>query len=581
MSSDTEPGPVDLPMDALVPITAPGAPQPKSLDDLGKMLINTHVITQAQFDQSRSFQKEYGGRLGTILVAMGFLSEAQANNPLSRKMGLNASELDTLAPKQEIIDMVPEHAVRRHQAVPLRLSSGRLVVGMTDPFDDYAINELKFESGIQHIESCYITYETFKRFIDTRFTNEAFEDGTGFAVDPLKTEASNDEEMGEIVVGLVDRILKNAVQRRASDIHIEPYETFCRIRFRVDGALYNFLTPPNNLHTPLVSRIKVLSAMDIAEKRKAQDGQMSDVIGGEEIDFRVSTLPTVFGEKCVMRLFRKDENLGDLEQLGLEPDQLKLLKQVAQLPQGLMLVTGPTGSGKTTSLHATLNFINDPDVNIVTIEDPVESTIPGVNHVQIQERGGVSFAAALRSILRQDPDVVFVGEMRDSEVAGIAVKAAMTGHLVLSTLHTNGVVESFIRLIDMGLDTYLMAGTIEMIIAQRLLRRICPHCAKNIPIPDDAVHEFKLSEKQRACTTYKEPQGCQHCMQTGYRGRVAVYEMLRPDEEVRRILRKGGDEQLLVEATKTMVSMRQSGVKRALAGQTTFVEVRRVLGIEV
>jgi len=282
----------------------------------------------------------------------------------------------------------------------------------------------------------------------------------------------------------------------------------------------------------------------------------------------------------VLRLFRKVENLGDLEQLGLEPSQLKLLCTVAQLPQGLMLVTGPTGSGKTTSLHATLNYINDPDINIVTIEDPVESTIPGVNHVQIQDRGGVSFAAALRSILRQDPDVVFVGEMRDSEVAGIAVKAAMTGHLVLSTLHTNGVVESFMRLIDMGLDTYLMAGTIELIIAQRLLRRICPHCAQRTSVPDDAVHEFKLNDTQKGSKTYKEPKGCQHCMHTGYRGRVAVYEMLRPSEEVRRILRKGGDEQLLVEATKNMVSMRQSGVKRALAGQTTFVEVRRVLGIE-
>ena len=511
---------------------------------------------------------------------MGYLTEAQANNPLSRTLGLNAAEHDTRAPKHELHDQVPEEAIRRYQAVPLKLSSGRLVVGMTDPFDDYAINELKFESGIQHIESCYITYETFKRFIDTRFTNEAFSDGTGFAVDPVKTVASTEDEMGEIIVGLVDRVLKNAVQRRASDIHIEPYENFCRIRFRVDGALYNFLTPPSNLHNPLVSRIKVLSAMDISEKRKAQDGQMHQVIGGEEIDFRVSTLPTIYGEKAVLRLFRKDENLGDLEQLGLEPHQLKMLCQVAQLPQGLMLVTGPTGSGKTTSLHATLNFINEPDVNIVTIEDPVESTIPGVNHVQIHERGGVSFAAALRSILRQDPDVVFVGEMRDSEVAGIAVKAAMTGHLVLSTLHTNGVVESFIRLIDMGLDTYLMAGTIELIIAQRLLRRMCPHCAKTVPVPEDAIHEFKLNDEQRQCRTYKEPSGCQHCMHTGYRGRVAVYEMLRPDSEVRRILRKGGDEQQLVEATRSMVSMRQSGVKRALAGQTTFAEVRRVLGIE-
>jgi type IV pilus assembly protein PilB len=334
------------------------------------------------------------------------------------------------------------------------------------------------------------------------------------------------------------------------------------------------------VHNALISRIKILADMDISERRKPQDGQIRRDFEGESLDFRVSTLPTVYGEKCVIRLLKKEAHLADLAQLGFNRDQLRLVQKVSRKPQGLVLVTGPTGSGKTTTLHAILNTINEPDINIVTLEDPVEAAIPGVNHVAIKDKAGMGFAAGLRSILRQDPDVVFVGEMRDSEVAKIAIKAALTGHLVLSTLHTDGVVETFGRLLDMGVDPHLLANSTELVLAQRLLRRVCTKCSRPVALTPELIEEFDLTEQQVATAAAKEPVGCKSCLKTGYKGRVAVYESIAPNRELRKLLREGGDEQAILDHSRElgMITLHQAGIGRALAGETTFDEVRRRLG---
>ncbi len=343
--------------------------------------------------------------------------------------------------------------------VPLTYVDRHLVVGMTDPGNMAALDDLRFIVACKSIDVQLITETTFRRFLNTRFATALLMDsisgdsglsstdvGKGPAYESAGADELSDhtdESDDPPVVRLVNYLLLNAVDRRASDIHLEPYETFFRVRYRIDGRLFTVLTPPLRMHRPVVSRVKVISGMDIAVRRRPQDGHIMIKIGKEAIHFRVSTLPTTYGEKCVIRLLKKEAHLADLGRLGFRPDQLEEVKRAARLPQGLVLVTGPTGSGKTTTLHAMLNLINEPETNIVTVEDPVESAIPGINHVQVEGKGGVTFASALRSILRQDPDVVFVGEMRDEEVASIAIKAALTGHLVLSTLHTNGVVETF------------------------------------------------------------------------------------------------------------------------------------------
>jgi type IV pilus assembly protein PilB len=469
-------------------------------------------------------------------------------------------------------------------------------VGMTDPGNFAALDDLRFIISCRTVEVQLITETTFRRFLNTRFATAMLMDSiagddnlgaTEVGLGPAWESAGGEEGEGGVddeaqdppVVRLVNYLLLNSIDRRASDIHIEPYETFFRIRYRIDGRLFTVLTPPLRMHRAVVSRIKVLSGMDISIRRKPQDGHIMIKVGKESVHFRVNTLPTTYGEKCVIRLLKKEAHLADLARLGFRPDQLEEVKKAARLPQGLVLVTGPTGSGKTTTLHAILNLINEPETNIVTVEDPVESAIPGINHVQVEERGGVTFASALRAILRQDPDVVFVGEMRDEEVSNIAIKASLTGHLVLSTLHTNGVLESFNRLIDMGLEPFLLASSLRLILAQRLMRRLCPHCSEQLPIPLKVVREFGLDKEQVDTAHYREARGCDRCMDTGYRGRVAVYESIVPNQRIGDILRQGGDELELRKAAEDMnvVWMYEAGIARALAGETTFDEVRRVL----
>ena len=409
------------------------APTPRKAR-LGEMLVGAGLITADQLELALVHQRTHGGRLGTVLVQMGVLGEEELEGALAQQLGLSVCDVESIHPSPELLRMVPEKLVRKYELIPLSLQGRTLTVGMTDPFNHVAVEELKFATRCNHVVTRLITESTFRRFVTTRFAAARIMDDAISNLenpDRARREASAmDEAQLAPVIRLASHLVEQAVESRASDTHIEPYETFVRVRFRVDGCMYTVMTPPSRLHGGLVSRIKILSEMDISERRRPQDGHMSVQRAGETVHFRVSTLPTVYGEKCVIRLLKKEAHLADLGRLGFDDHQLAIVRRVSRLPQGLVLVTGPTGSGKTTTLHAVLNAINEPDINIVTIEDPVEATIPGINHVQVQERGGVSFAGALRSILRQDPDVVFVGEMRDQEVSNIAIRASLTGHLV-------------------------------------------------------------------------------------------------------------------------------------------------------
>ncbi len=563
---------------------------------LGEQLVDAGVITPEQLKEALGHQKAHGGRLGSVLVTLGHLDDKILEAQLGKQLGLKTCEVESIDPPADVLLKIPEKLIRQYELVPLEYEDRHLVVGMTDPGNMAALDDLRFIIACKSIEVQLITETTFRRFLNTRFATAllmdsiAGDDGlsaTDVGMGPAYESAGGDEGESEEadegqdppVVRLVNYMLLNAADRRASDIHLEPYETFFRVRYRIDGRLFTVLTPPLRMHRAVISRIKVISGMDISMRRRPQDGHIMIKLGKESIHFRVNTLPTTYGEKCVIRLLKKEAHLADLGRLGFRPDQLKEVKRAARLPQGLVLVTGPTGSGKTTTLHAMLNDINEPETNIVTVEDPVESAIPGINHVQIEEKGGVTFASALRAILRQDPDVVFVGEMRDHEVASIAIKAALTGHLVLSTLHTNGVVETFNRLIDMKLEPFLLANSLRLVLAQRLMRRLCPDCSERVHMPLEVVTKFGLTKEQVETAHYREARGCNRCMNTGYRGRVAVYESIVPNQRIGDILRAGGDEMELRKAAQDMnvVWMYEAGIARALAGETTFDEVGRVL----
>ncbi len=563
----------NLPATAYEPASPPRRPR------LGDLLVEVGLLTPAQVVAVAAYQQHHAVRFGTACVTLGFLSESDLESNLARQLGLAVCDVESVDPSAEVLSLLPEAVVRLHEVIPLALDGEVLVVGMVDPADHDAVDAAMFASGIRRIERRLVTQTTFNRFLATRFATMAILGKLG-ADSPIAVRSASGADGEAVVVRLVNYLLEQACHKRASDIHIEPYDAFVRVRYRVDGALYTALTPPPRHHAPMVSRIKIMAGMDISKKREPQDGHLTYTVGEELHHFRVSTLPTAYGEKCVMRLLKKEAHLSDVGRLGLTPGQLSELKRVARLPQGLILVTGPTGSGKTTTVHACINYVNDPEINIVTIEDPVEETILGVNHVQVAEKGGVTFASALRSILRQDPDVVFVGEMRDPEVSAIAVRAAQTGHLVLSTLHTNGIVETFSRLADLGVERFLLANAIQLVIAQRLVRKLCPRCARAEPISAGVAQEYRLTERQVASAFHRVPVGCGACLETGYRGRLALYELLVPVQAVRDVLRRGGDETELRAVLEPCVDpwLLDSGVIHALAGVTSFNEVRRVAG---
>ncbi len=575
---------------------------------LGQVLVDAGLITDQDVQRALGVQKMGGGRLGAILVRLKIVSETDIRRALSEQLGIEVADLAGVEPDETVLKLLPREIIKKYEAIPVKVEGNRLLVAMKDPYNFTAIDDIRFYTGMSVVVlAC--TEGDYARFLEDHLQAQSLieeileggdfydkavssidsevERADGVATDEDIEEPTEDELVHDLrlagehppIITLCNFLLVESIHRRASDIHIEPYETFFRVRVRVDGRLQTLITPPQRLHGPMLTRMKIMAEMDIATRRIPQDGHIAIVYRGETCHYRVSTLPTVYGEKCVIRLLKKDETLVDLDKLSFGDELLGQLKKALATPQGILLVTGPTGSGKTTTLHAGLSYINDPETNIVTLEDPVEASLPGINHVQIHEKAGVTFAAGLRSILRQDPDVVFVGEMRDPDVAKIAVKAALTGHLVLSTLHTNSAAESLMRLEDMGVPPYLIANALLMIIAQRLVRKVCKLCRKPYTPSDDEMVEFKLTAEIVAAGNLQSGSGCDACYGTGYHGRMAVYEALIIDNDLRNAIRKGVSLQEVVRLAEAngMKLLFDAGIDCALSGSTTLLEVRRCL----
>jgi type IV pilus assembly protein PilB len=583
----------------------PSTPAGKPHVRIGDLLIQAGRITQAQLDEAVRLQQRTGERLGSALVRAGYITEGELEQALSGQLGVAAATAKDLEIDPEIVKLLADDFVKRFEVVPVRREGHVLVVACATPNNLRLLDEIRFVTGVREVRAMLATEMAIRRVIEKHYSTHALleeviqngglyekamkmapqvenaaragEEGDDGANDVYKLKAESESQP---IVALVNFLLIEAVRRSASDIHVEPYEEFFRVRMRIDGMLHAVLNPPPRLHKALISRLKILSGMDISKVRVPQDGHIALEYTGEVLHYRVNTLPTIYGEKCVIRLMKKESHLADIDRLGFEKTVYGRLLQTIGLPQGLVLVTGPTGSGKTTTVHACLNKINRLETNVVTLEDPVEASIPGINHVQIHRRGGVTFMDGLRAILRQDPDVIFVGEIRDREVAQTAMEAAMTGHMVFSTLHTNSACETLTRLDDMGVEMFLIAGCLKAVLAQRLIRRVCPQC-KTACDPDVmGLQELGLSADQIAHGRYFKGRGCNHCMNSGYKGRVGAYEVLFVDEELRQLIRRRAPvEQVQETAVRNgMKTLLSAGTELVLQGLTTLDEVHRCIG---
>lgn len=580
---------------------APDAPPQRRKMRLGELLVSAGVVKDEDVMRALGVQKMGGGRLGKILVNLKLCTEDAIRDALAKQFDVNVVELAGFSPKPDVLQLMPTELIRKYEAVPIKKEDGVLWIAMMDPYNLSALDDIKFATGVRKLNVVTCTESDFNKFIEENLATQSlmaeilsggeFYERAVSSVDTTPQEPEETDDTVELVhelklageqppiITLCNFLLVEAIRRRASDIHVEPYETYLRVRMRVDGALHTILTPPERLHMSIVARFKIMAEMDISKRRIPQDGHIAIGYQGETVHYRVSSLPTVYGEKVVIRLLKKEQALHALDSLGFDDWELKTVKKCFQSPHGLLLVTGPTGSGKTTTVHAGLNFINEPEVNIVTLEDPVEASLDGINHVQTNNAAGLTFSSGLRSILRQDPDVVFVGEVRDPEVANITMKAALTGHLVVSTLHTNSAAESLARLADLDIPSYLIANALVLIIAQRLVRRVCTECAEPMEVTEEEVDEFDLTPDQLHHATPRAGTGCDACMNSGYRGRLPVYEILEITNDMRPAIRAEApvDDILKIAKHNGMRFLRDSGVVRALEGKTTLKEVRRVL----
>lgn len=587
---------------------------------LGEILVRENLLTPQQLREALEFQRENGGRLGFNLVKMGMVSDDIITAVLSRQYGVPSVNLELFDIDPSVIRLIPREVAEKYMVLPLSRVGATLTLAMVDPTNVFAMDDIKFMTGL-NIEPVVVSEASVQEAIAQYYSQTKeialageFDDlvkvngnGNGFhqqaeslSLDQLdfETEAADgleviddDEEidlsnltrMSEDapVVRLVNVLLADSLQRGASDIHIEPYEKEMRIRFRIDGVLYDVMHPPLRMRDALISRIKIMSKLDIAEKRLPQDGRIKIKLKANgrsrELDFRVSTLPTLFGEKVVLRLLDSERLMLDMTKLGFEPESLLKFQRNISKPYGMVLVTGPTGSGKTNTLYSALQSLNTPETNIMTAEDPVEFNLQGINQVQMKEQIGLNFAAALRSFLRQDPNIILVGEIRDFETAEIAIKAALTGHLVLSTLHTNDAPSTISRLMNMGIEPFLVATSVNLIQAQRLIRRICSDCKTEHPVPVEALTEVGFSaEEAKQLKTYKG-QGCKTCNDTGYKGRVGLYEVMEVTEDIRELILIGASAlELRKRAIEDgMITLRESGLHKIRNGITTLEEVVR------
>jgi type IV pilus assembly protein PilB len=564
----------------------------KSLSDrITEALIADGLMTEKQLADLVEVQKKQGGRLLKLLIERQVVSEQDMMLGMASCLNTPPILLPKLHVPSEIMDLIPKDMAQTYKMVPVARLGKKLYVAMADPLNVLALDELRRSRPGSEIIPLITTEKAVNDFLNSANTqvkegiDEILKDVDVSEVEVAKEkmEEINLDKLAESseeapVIKLVNLILVQAIKDRASDIHIEPFEKQLRLRYRIDGMLYDSMAPPKSLQSALTSRIKIMSTLDIAERRLPQDGRFRIKIAGRDVDLRVSILPTVHGEKIVMRVLDKGTLNTNLDSLGMDADDLAKFKQAIDAPHGMMLMTGPTGSGKTSTLYAVLTKLNTSDVNVVTVEDPVEYQMMGINQIQVKPEIGLTFASGLRSILRQDPDIVMVGEIRDSETADIAVKAALTGHLVLSTLHTNDAPGAVARLIDMGIEPFLVSSSLLMICAQRLIRKVCPHCKETMDVPADAARRLGLTPADIANTKFYRGHGCGRCKDTGYLGRMAILEVLSVTHALReQILTNSSANAVRDLALKEgMKTLRIAGINKAKAGLTTIDEVLRV-----
>lgn len=549
---------------------------------LGDVLVNSKAITNTQLLQALDLQKGSGKKLGEVLVEEGIVTEEQIAMALSTQLHIELIDLTTIAVSQDILDLIPVNVLKKNKIFPIEYADSMNVlrVAMADPMDMYAQDDISIITNCQ-VEPAVTTTRNIMLAIDKYYGQdevttalEAYAKEKNLNVEEV--DAAEEDINSSPIVMLVKEMIDKAVRQRASDIHIEPTERKVRVRYRIDGALYEKAKYDINVLNAMVARIKIIGGMDIAEKRKPQDGRITQVVDRMEYDIRVSVLPTVYGEKVVMRLTSKTGLTKEKSQLGLKPREMEQFDYILQNPHGILLVTGPTGSGKSTTLYTALSELNKEDVNIITVEDPVEANIDGINQVQVNPKAELTFATALRSILRQDPDIIMIGEIRDRETASIAVQASITGHLVVSTLHTNSSASTITRLEDMGIESYLIADSVIGVIAQRLVRRLCKECKR--PRLATADEKELMGCSMEEDVTIYEPCGCSKCENTGYKGRVGVYEIMKMSPRLKTIIskRQGADaikEQALQEG---MYTLRMSATEYVLDGTTSFEEMVKV-----
>jgi len=563
---------------------------------LGELLTKASLISQDQLKEALRVQKETGGKLGETLIKLGFVSEEDITECLSQQFGVPSINLQHFEIDSGVIKLIPGDVARKYNILPVNKTGATITIAMADPTNVFAMDDIKFMTGY-NVEPVVASELGIKAAIDSYYgTTSSLE--LKKVMEDLQTAESadlevleEDEEMDVSqladsaeeapVVKLCNLILTDAIKRGASDIHIEPYEKEYRVRFRIDGILYEIMNPPLKLKDAMTSRMKILAKLDISEKRLPQDGRIKLKIKLEdknkELDFRVSVLPTLFGEKIVMRLLDKDNLRLDMTKLGFEPESLARFEEAIFKPWGMVLVTGPTGSGKTNTLYSALSKVNSPEVNIMTAEDPVEFNLPGINQVQMKEQIGLNFAATLRSFLRQDPNIILVGEIRDFETAEIAIKAALTGHLVLSTLHTNDAPSTINRLMNMGIEPFLVATATQLIAAQRLVRRICGSCKEAVDMTPQAVGNLGYKKEEVGTFTIYKGRGCEKCNNTGYKGRVGLIEVMQIDDDIRDLILAGGTAiDIKKKAIENgMITLRRSGLIKIKEGMTTVEEVVR------
>ena len=551
---------------------------------LGDLLIKQNVLTEEELKKALELQKGSGKKIGEVLVDNGFITEEMIVRALQMQLGLKVVQLAGVTIPKEVRGLVSVDLLKKYTCIPFELDSYNaniLHLAMADPMDMTAIDDISIVTNLQ-VEPYIATTRDIRTAIDRWYgASETLDAARRFTKEREQLRVNTGEETGADVsdapiVQLVRSLLEQAIRQRASDVHIEALESKVRVRYRIDGTLYEKMVYDNSLLPAISTRIKIMGGMDISEKRKPQDGRMTIMVDRQEYDIRISSVPTVHGEKIVMRISSKLSLTKNKKELGLAPDELKRFDHMLSAPYGIIFVTGPTGSGKSTTLYTALSELNKEAVNIVTVEDPVEADIEGINQIQVNNKVNLTFASALRSILRQDPDIIMIGEIRDRETAGIAVQASITGHLVVSTLHTNNAAGTLNRMADMGVERYLIADSVVGVIAQRLVRKLCPHCRKKRL----ATEEEKRLLKQ---DTYKEmeiyePTGCDLCNHTGYFGRTGVFEIMEVNEEIRDLIAEGGSSEKLENAARRagMCTLHDNGIRYVLEGITSIEEMLKV-----